>query len=263
MTSHQQDNSPEPPKPPEPPNRPEPPNLSEPPEPTLSPDEIADHVFPNAFRGYDMDAVRQFLTRVADRMRELEKAGDGPTPSSASLGFDDVGAEVAGILRAAHESAEAQIARAQEQAATITSKAEESTAEITARAVRLAADAEKSTAEMTERAARLAAETDEQSRTATERVARLAAEADEQSRIATERRRRSAEVLQRTIADLKQLLDASERESTEEIIDLTKTEEAARPPDQGPQAGVDSAGGPSFIHSVPNESGEVPTTGKG
>lgn len=84
----------------------------------LSPDEIQGRTFAVADRGYDRDEVRSFLLEVASTLRlarhttrppiapSTAPGGSAAPPVAAPDDFAHLGAEVAAILRAAHDAAE-------------------------------------------------------------------------------------------------------------------------------------------------------------
>ena len=70
----------------------------------MTPDEIENHVFSRAWRGYDRSEVDDFLKGVAAAQAE---APSGPTDAVTGAGHDDferLGEEVAAVLRQVHES---------------------------------------------------------------------------------------------------------------------------------------------------------------
>lgn len=103
----------------------------------LHPDEISRHSFPNARRGYDPDAVRQYLQSMAAGLQEVldreqalrrqlaeaERRAAEPELDEATL-TRAVGAETARILQAAHDAAGEVAAKAEAKAAEILGAAE-------------------------------------------------------------------------------------------------------------------------------------------
>jgi DivIVA domain-containing protein len=75
---------------------------------------IREHTFPLAVRGYDRQAVDDFVEQVADLVAELEGRQTRETVVQRAL--DQVGEETAGILQRAHEAADELAARSRSQA---------------------------------------------------------------------------------------------------------------------------------------------------
>lgn len=69
-----------------------------------SPERLRDATFPQAFKGYDRDAVHAFLDRVADWV-EQGAAGAGQGAPDMRRELEKVGERTAGILTAAEEAA--------------------------------------------------------------------------------------------------------------------------------------------------------------
>src|SRR5438309_1756442 len=107
-------------------------------EPTLSPDEIASHSFPVAFRGFEQAEVRRFLKRLGDelasireRERDMRRSLEEARQRLAHPEIDEVtltaalGEETGRILRSAREAASDVRAKAEAHAARIILEAEE------------------------------------------------------------------------------------------------------------------------------------------
>ena len=77
-------------------------------------DRIRDRSFPAAVRGYDRQAVDEFVDEVADLVAELE--GRQSRGAVVQRALDEVGEETAGILQRAHETADEITARSRAQA---------------------------------------------------------------------------------------------------------------------------------------------------
>jgi DivIVA domain-containing protein len=77
-------------------------------------DRIREHSFPLAVRGYDRQAVDDFVAQVADLVAELE--GRQTRESVVQRALDQVGEETAGILQRAHEAADELASRSRAQA---------------------------------------------------------------------------------------------------------------------------------------------------
>ena len=75
---------------------------------------IREHSFPLAVRGYDRQAVEDFVDQVADLVAELEGRQTRETVVQRAL--DQVGEETAGILQRAHQAADELAARSRSQA---------------------------------------------------------------------------------------------------------------------------------------------------
>ena len=75
---------------------------------------IREHTFPLAVRGYDRQAVDDFVEQVADLVAELEGRQTRETVVQRAL--DQVGEETAGILQRAHQAADELAARSRSQA---------------------------------------------------------------------------------------------------------------------------------------------------
>ena len=75
---------------------------------------IANREFPLAVRGYDRQAVDEFLKEVLELVAELE--GRQLRESVVQRALDEVGEETAGILQRAHETADEIAARSRAQA---------------------------------------------------------------------------------------------------------------------------------------------------
>ena len=97
----------------------------------MQPEEIHHRDFLVGLRGYDKDEVRSFLADVAAEhagvLRELEQLREmvAAQPAAATIrdDFEDLGASVASILRAAKESAAELTGEAEQHAASIRSEA--------------------------------------------------------------------------------------------------------------------------------------------
>jgi DivIVA domain-containing protein len=100
---------------------------------TVSPDDIERRTFVIEDRGYQRDEVREYLFEVAAALREAQTLLTGAEPDEDAepdaeaggepLDFDRLGAEVAAVLRAAHETAAAQNQSAEEEAAALIERA--------------------------------------------------------------------------------------------------------------------------------------------
>jgi DivIVA domain-containing protein len=98
----------------------------------VQPEDIEGREFFVGLRGYDKDEVNAFLTEVAAELRSLQDeldevragGGSGRGPAEARDDFEDLGANVAAILRTAKESASAMVTDAEGQAAQIRADAE-------------------------------------------------------------------------------------------------------------------------------------------
>jgi DivIVA domain-containing protein len=77
-------------------------------------DRIRDYEFPLAVRGYDRQAVDDFVDQVVELVRDLESRQTRGTVVQRAL--DEVGEETAGILQRAHETADEIAARSRAQA---------------------------------------------------------------------------------------------------------------------------------------------------
>jgi DivIVA domain-containing protein len=77
-------------------------------------DRIREHSFPLAVRGYERQAVDDFVEQVADLVAELEGRQTRETVVQRAL--DQVGEETAGILQRAHQAADELAARSRSQA---------------------------------------------------------------------------------------------------------------------------------------------------
>jgi DivIVA domain-containing protein len=75
---------------------------------------IREHSFPLAVRGYERQAVDDFVEQVADLVAELEGRQTRETVVQRAL--DQVGEETAGILQRAHQAADELAARSRSQA---------------------------------------------------------------------------------------------------------------------------------------------------
>jgi DivIVA domain-containing protein len=75
---------------------------------------IREHSFPLAVRGYDRQAVDDFVEQVADLVAELE--GRQTRETIVQRALDQVGEETAGILQRAHQAADELAARSRSQA---------------------------------------------------------------------------------------------------------------------------------------------------
>ena len=105
--------------------------------PAIGPDDLLRKTFPVARRGLDPDAVRAFLSAVADEMRDqadrdaqlrrlladAERRADNPEIDEAMLSRS-IGAETAKILQSAHEAANDLVARAEARATELITEAE-------------------------------------------------------------------------------------------------------------------------------------------
>lgn len=97
----------------------------------MQPEEIEGREFFIGLRGYDKDEVNAFLSEVAAEVRTLqarlaEGGGGGGAATAAPLrdDFEDLGANVAAILRTAKESADSMVGDAENQAAQLRADAE-------------------------------------------------------------------------------------------------------------------------------------------
>jgi DivIVA domain-containing protein len=90
----------------------------------ISASEVRDASFPPALRGYDREAVHEFLNRVADYVEGRVGAVARPAPQIQSE-LEKVGERTAGILTAAEEAATRLRAEAQEHAGAVRTTAEE------------------------------------------------------------------------------------------------------------------------------------------
>lgn len=111
---------------------------------TFSPDDITSRQFLIALRGYDRDEVDSFLRELAaDYQNLLEagpRAGDGGVDGAAAADpFEQLGSQVAAVIRSANESAEEHRAAAEREATEIRAAAERQAAEIRSAAEREAA----------------------------------------------------------------------------------------------------------------------------
>lgn len=105
----------------------------------LTPDQIEQHTFSLVAQGYEPEAVRKFLLEVAATVRlalhttnvTAATAASTPPPPPADP-FERVGAEVAGVLRAAEDAANALRVEAEEEAAALRAGAEEEAATLRA-----------------------------------------------------------------------------------------------------------------------------------
>jgi DivIVA domain-containing protein len=79
-----------------------------------SADRIREHSFPLAVRGYDRQAVDDFVEQVADLVADLE--GRQTRESVVQRALDQVGEETAGILQRAHQAADELATRSRAQA---------------------------------------------------------------------------------------------------------------------------------------------------
>jgi DivIVA domain-containing protein len=79
-----------------------------------SAERIREHTFPLAVRGYERQAVDDFVEQVADLVAELEGRQTRETVVQRAL--DQVGEETAGILQRAHQAADELAARSRSQA---------------------------------------------------------------------------------------------------------------------------------------------------
>lgn len=77
-------------------------------------DRIADRSFPVVMRGYDRNAVDEFVREVVELVGELE--GRQSHESVIQRALEEVGEETAGILQRAHETADEIAARSRAQA---------------------------------------------------------------------------------------------------------------------------------------------------
>lgn len=110
-----------------------------------SPEQLRSASFPQAFKGYDRDAVHAFLDRVADWV-EGGAAGVRQAVPDVKRELEKVGERTAGILTAAEEAAAKVRAEAAEYASATREAADEelrrATAEANRKAEELVADAE-------------------------------------------------------------------------------------------------------------------------
>ncbi len=110
----------------------------------ITPDEIETNVFPLVRRGYDPMAVDDFLKEVADTLSQAQgglatpPVAEAPAPEAPAPvqpdGYNQLGEEVAAILRQAHESVEELRHRAEADAALIRQNAQREADELTRRA---------------------------------------------------------------------------------------------------------------------------------
>ncbi len=105
----------------------------------LTPEEIVNRGFANAFRGVSETEVRNFLKRVADefaalrdrerdltaRVEQLEDRLRNPPPPTEQQLLDSLGEETARVLRSAQEAAEDIRRKADERAATLQQESED------------------------------------------------------------------------------------------------------------------------------------------
>ena len=153
-----------------------------------SPDQLRNASFPQAFKGYDREAVHAFLDRVASWV-EGGAAGLQQAVPDVRRELERVGERTAGILTAAEEAAAKVRAEAAEYAASIRETADEdlrrATAEANRKAEELVADAES-------RAERIVDEALARRRQLNQAIASLAERRDE---IADEAQRLADELL--------------------------------------------------------------------
>jgi DivIVA domain-containing protein len=98
------------------------------------PAEIRDVSFPVSLRGYDRDAVDDYVTRVNNLISELEAARSPEAAVKHAL--EELAERTSGILRHAGETAEEIAVGARRQADDTTASAEKEAAEIVARATK-------------------------------------------------------------------------------------------------------------------------------
>lgn len=190
----------------------------------VQPEEIEGREFFVGLRGYDKDEVNAFLAEVAAELRSLQdeldevRAGGAPAaPAEARDDFEDLGANVAAILRTAKESASAMVSDAEGQAAQIRADAE-----AYAEARRHAADeyAEGKRREGDE----AYAEASQRAHDAQEHANRLVQEAEERARIiVADGEARARQRVDALVADATQRLAETSRRSEELRSRLAET----------------------------------------
>lgn len=103
---------------------------------TLSPDEIASKTFPLRRKGYDQEEVDAFLTEIAEALLE----GDAPGALEGAGGFEQMGREVAAVLKTAQDSATELRRKAQEEADRIRQQATDKAHQVQAAAEKTSAE---------------------------------------------------------------------------------------------------------------------------
>lgn len=193
---------------------------------SLTSDEIADKEFVVGLRGYDKEEVRTFLRTVSKEFGASDQsaphANGGPTPAEpappqpstqpdwSSLGAD-IGADIAAVLRTAHEQADALRSGAEAEAKATREKADEDAA-----TTRSQADAH---AEGT-RAAAEQERNEAQSKLTTAQDEALGLVADAQARV--------EKMLETSKRRAKDEAEASVAHLTSQISELTSTRDIAR-----------------------------------
>lgn len=192
----------------------------------MQPEDIEGREFFVGLRGYDKDEVNAFLAEVAAELRSLQdeldevRAGGGATsaaPVAARDDFEDLGANVAAILRTAKDSASAMVSDAEGQAAQIRADAE-----AYAEARRHAAD---EYAESKRREGDQAyAEATQRAHDAQEQANRLVQEAEERARIiVADGEARARQQVEALVADAAGRLAETSRRSEELRARLAET----------------------------------------
>ena len=191
----------------------------------MQPEEIEGREFFVGLRGYDKDEVNAFLAEVAAEMRSLQSQLDdlraNPAPAAAAApardDFEDLGANVAAILRTAKESAGAMTADAEAAAATIRQEAEQY-AEARRSAADEYADQKRREGEDAHAAAM------HRAREAEEHANRLVQEAEERARIiVADGEARARQKVEALLADATQRLTDTTRRSEELRARLAET----------------------------------------
>lgn len=193
----------------------------------LAPHDIRSQRFPVTRRGYDSTAVRAFLERVADDVTELadklsesERIGDR---------YDQVAAEVASVLRTAHEEAARTRATADEASGRQRDEASLFAAEVRRQAEEERDEAKRLLVRSQERATSLIREAEQQATTIVRSAENLARSRANQVLTQAQRRldrinREEQRTQQRLLAaqsDLQGIIDGVAQH--DRVIDLTQT----------------------------------------
>lgn len=217
----------------------------------MRPADIQGRDFLVGLRGYDRDEVRDFLAQVAAEhaavLAELDEARHrsapvaAPAPTEAPDEFENLGASVAAILRAAKDSASALAAEAEQAAEQVRDEAERHASAVRAQAEdaleQAKAEAERLVREATERARALEVEADARLRDRTESMlADAEARAAEAGRREAALRTRLQEAADEVSLALLALGEPSPSVAADVAADVPGDEHQAPPPEPDHQA---------------------------
>lgn len=212
----------------------------------MRPEDILERDFMVGLRGYDKDEVRAFLAEIAsdqaDLLAELDALRSAPAPEvveaapvmvQAAPGdeFENLGASVAAILRAAKESSSEITDAAETQAAATLQAAEAQATEIREAAERYAGSVRRQADEVRESAAAVAEEArasaDAILREANERAAQLDLETEARLATKIEEAQRRATALKSTLLAASEELQLALVALDEAVVDVRDAESAS------------------------------------